>query len=473
MLIIGEPALRQLAALLHQHAGLKVTPDGYYSLKIALSARMPELGLKDAEAYLRRVMGPSGSQELRRLLPLVTVGHTEFFRDPKQFRALERRILPDLLSRTRAENRPIRVWSAGCATGEEPYSLAIAFKELGAKADELDIWATDLNPVAVENAERGHFSLRRMSTVSLERRRLFFRKTELGFQVNPSLRESIRFEDQNLALDFSGRVSAASFDLILCRNVIIYFDFDTIHRLMDRFLSALRPTALLLLGYSESLFRVYEKFEMVEIEGAFVYRRPLSSLPLGVPQHRLTSKTSLPTPTVLKVERPPYRLDQAIKWIEEGDFDRAGSLLETLVASGADNLPAMLTLGNIYSVMGKGVKAHQIFEEIIQKEPLCVEARLFSAVAALQDENLAEAQQQLTKVIFLEVDLGLGHYLMAQVLEKLGDAPGARRSYRNALLSLNRPQRRLVGHYPDLVDSREFLSTAARYALAALEERLG
>ena len=168
-LAIERPALEALASLLLERAGLKITPDGYYGLRLALQSRMPALGLSDAQDYVRRLRQLAGEHELRSLLPLVTVGKTEFFRDARQFQALEQVILPELLSFARTEGRPLRIWSAGCATGEEPYSVAMLCHELGAKPKEFDIWATDLNPAAVESAQRGLFPVRRMVGLTEER----------------------------------------------------------------------------------------------------------------------------------------------------------------------------------------------------------------------------------------------------------------------------------------------------------------
>src|SRR3954465_4621116 len=125
MLTIERTALDDLAALLNERAGLKILPDAYHGLRLALTARMPALGIADADEYVRRLRQLAGEHELRSLLPLVTVGYTEFFRDPRQFQALEARILPELLLKAQKELRKVSIWSAGCATGEEPYSVAM------------------------------------------------------------------------------------------------------------------------------------------------------------------------------------------------------------------------------------------------------------------------------------------------------------------------------------------------------------
>jgi chemotaxis protein methyltransferase CheR len=554
MLTVTSKALQQLASLLLERAGLKITPDGYHSLRLALTTRMPAVGIEDAEEYVRRLRNVE--DELRALLPLVTVGHTEFFRDPKQFRALESRILPEALWRARRENRRVSIWSAGCATGEEPYSLAMVLVELGALPIEVDLWATDLNLAAVEAARQGRFSSRRVAGMHNDRRTRFFRPVEDGFEIVSSLKDYVRFDGQNLAVPVFEKVKPESLDLILCRNVIIYFDLPTIRALMDRFLAALRPGALLLLGYSESLFKVYDRFEMVEVEGAFVYRRPMTPLSprapgsgprtmtIGslqstgaraadtasaasastsslavLPSTRALQKTldaskqpaekgpttaraseaspatASPAPGAETPRRsmempsggeprtrtgelpawslmlaPGERLNAAARMIERGDFVSAVATVEQLLLDEPNHLDALLTVGNLYSLTGRSIDAREAFAQAINREPLCVEARVFGGLAALQAGELPEARAELGKALFLEPSLAIGHYLMAQVHERLKDHEAARRSYRNAISQLRFPQRPLAGHYPELPDSAEAISRAARYALAALEE---
>ncbi|MCE9670347.1 tetratricopeptide repeat protein [Myxococcus stipitatus] len=640
MLNVSNKVLQQLSALLLESAGLKITPDGFHSLRLALSTRMPVLGVDEPEHYLQRLTGPGGEEELRALLPLVTVGHTEFFRDAKQFRALEQSVLPDLLARARREMRKVSVWSAGCATGEEPYSVAMVLAELGALAVEVDLWATDLNLAAVEAARQGRFNARRSAGIQPERLARFFRPVEDGHEALPTLREYIRFDGQNLAVPVFDKVALSSLDLILCRNVIIYFDLPTIRGLMDRFLSVLRPGGLLFLGYSESLFKVFDRFEMIEVDGAFVYRRPpsdrayrppplrihpypgqesaerkpepepfspavyarpaiepaggrprpaatdlsarvpgplsgsfpavaplpahspgaphMGSFPaVSPPAHRPAAPqppgtfppmpTTVPTrapgttgtfpsvgapatpapagspgtaaartndlgrpritvqlpavggeggrtrPTVeipavgvpartitgeVPVQSawpqllpPAERLAMAVRKMTQGDFPGAISAVQRLLVDEPSDLDALLTLGNLYSLTGRIPEARDAFAQAIQREPLCVEARVFGGVAALQAGELKEARSELGKALFLEPTLAIGHYLMAQVQERSQDMDGARRSYRNAIAQLRFPQRTLAGHYPEMPDSAEAISRAARYALAALEEQ--
>ncbi len=524
---IDRPSLQQLAALLLDRVGLKITPDGYYGLRLALVARMPALGLFDASEYVRRLRQLAGEAELRALLPLVTVGKTEFFRDARQFQALEKVLIPNQLATARKEGRKLRIWSAGCATGEEPYSIAIVAFERGAEAHEVDVWATDLNPAAVESATAGKYPTRRMVGVSEERLAKFFVASEESYEAVPALKKVIRFEGHNLAAPVFPMIAGGTLDLILCRNVIIYFDQPTIRSLMDRFFDALRPGGVLLLGYSESLFRMATKFEMFEVNGTFAYRRPIPGaappprpsaprppsltsayagpIPQAAPSAprpsgpsaalRITNSgilspfapapapsaprpsgtglPAIPTPAVSAPEArrtPVERLDKVILLIEKGDFGQALLGARRLLDDQPEDLAALLTLGNIHALMGNVDEARDLFNAALAKEPLCVEARVYLAIAAIQSGQPEAARVELTRALFLEPTLALGHYLLGQVQEKRGDLEAARRAYKNAISQRKTAPHTLIGHFPELPTTNEAIAQASGFRLAALSE---
>jgi chemotaxis protein methyltransferase CheR len=504
-LTIERAALEKLAALLLERAGLKITPDGYYGLRLALHARMPALGIADAAEYVRRLRQLAGEAELRSLLPLVTVGKTEFFRDHRQFHALEKVLLPQMLERARKERRAVKAWSAGCATGEEPYSVAMVAQELGAKTGEVDVWATDLNPLAVEKAAQGLFAVRRMVGVSEQRLEKFFVRKGAQYEASRALKAMVRFEGHNLASPVFPGVAPGSLDLILCRNVIIYFDEATIRALMGRFHDALREGGVLLLGYSESLFQISQQLEMFEVEETFVYRRAprakvaASAYAAAAPKPPLvmrarpgvsladagvvvTAKVAAipqvpskrpekPAASSLVTMGPTERLHAVGTLLHKGDFPQALLVARRLADEHPDDLASLLTLGNVHAVMGNVDEAEEVLKSALAKEPLCVEARLYLALAAMQQKNFAAAKVELTRAIFLEPNLALAHYLAGQVHEKLGDAESARRGYRNAAALKKVPPRPLLGHYPELPHTGEAVAQAAQYRLAALAER--
>ncbi|MFZ5445758.1 MAG: CheR family methyltransferase [Myxococcota bacterium] len=523
VLSIERGSLEQLAALLLERAGLKITPDGYYGLRLALQARMPALGITDAAEYVSRLRQRAGEHELRSLIPLVTVGKTEFFRDTRQFQAFERTVFPQVLERGKAEGRPVKLWSAGCATGEEPYSLAMVALERGGTPESVEIWATDLNPAATESASRGQFPARRLVGISEERVQRFFVPIEGGYEVIPALHELIRFEGHNLAAPVWPQVSARSLDVIFCRNVIIYFDQPTIVGVMERFFESLRPGGWMFLGYSESLFKISTRFEMVEVGGTFAYQRPMSvSRRTPVPATQVSRPTPLTLPPVAppqpQVRRSPTdvesvlrelkrredaraaaakaaqpaeapvvpapsapprpavrltpveRLAGVIAAIEKGDFPRALRTAHLLAEDEPEDLAARLTLGNVHALMGNLDEARDCFQQALSREPLCVEARLYLALAAMQVGRLDEAKQELTRALFLEPTLAVGHYLLGQVHERRNEPDAALRAYRNAISQRKQTWHELIGHFPDLPRSNEAIAQAAQYRLAALSE---
>ncbi len=471
---IPHSALQALAALLHERAGLRIAQDGFRSLRWALGERMPATGATDADLYVRGLRGPGGEAELRALLPHVTVTHSEFFRDPRQFQALERRVLPELLAHARAEARPLRIWSAGCATGEEPYSVAMALDEQGAEACELDLWATDLNQTALETARGARFAPRRLLHVSPSRRARYFQADPTGesFELCEPIRSRVRFEVHNLAAPAAAPSASGGFDLILCRNVIIYFDPLVIRGVLDRFFDALRPGGVLVLGYSESLFRVYDRFEMLEVEGAFLYRRPQAAPPTPQPPTPRSMPIPLASPPVRAPSAPcspPDRVQRSAALAQAGHFDEAMDALQTLLRDHPMHLAARLSLGNLCSLSGRLEDAEAIFTGALREDPLCVDARLYRALAQLQAGRHEKAREELQKVLFLEPTLALAHYLFAQVNERLGEVGAAKRAYRNVLSQVHVAQRPLAGFYPELPTSPEPVFRAAGHALAALE----
>jgi chemotaxis protein methyltransferase CheR len=356
---------------------------------------------------------------------------------------------------------------------------------------EVEIVATDLNPAAVDRAQMGEFPQRRMSGLTPERIGRFFDPIDGGFRVKPTLGRRIRFGTHNLAdPDWGELGQPAGFDLILCRNVIIYFGVETIRRVMDHFHDALRPEGYLFLGYSESLFKVYDRFRMVEVDAAFVYRhltaehapRKVSPRPqirpelvaLRPPVVVSGGPAAVEVVETLAMQPPPRspseRLAEISAEIERGGFSDAQTQLEAWVAQDGDQLPALLTLGNLFGLTGAPDRARECFERVLSREPLCVDAHVFRATAAFQAASLQEARVELTRAIFLEPSLALAHYLLAQVDEREGHLNSARRSYRNAISQLRTPQRPLAGYYPDLPEP-EAIERAARYALSALEDR--
>jgi chemotaxis protein methyltransferase CheR len=198
---------------------------------------------------------------------------TSFFRYPGVYEAFEKRVLPELHTKKFWKDpRTLRVWSAGCSTGEEPYSIAITIADALSFADawKLEILATDVSRNALKRAERGVYSGRSLSSISEQQLAAHFAKVKEGHQVKPRLRKMVTFAQMNLA----AAVYVGRMDAIFCMNVLIYFSEERRRALVQRFYDSLEPGGYLFLGHSESISKMPVKFQAIVLNDCILYRKP-------------------------------------------------------------------------------------------------------------------------------------------------------------------------------------------------------
>ena len=233
-----------------------------------------EKGLAGGTDLLHLVRG--SSIEYEALLERLLTQETSFFRYPAVFEALEKTILSDLQERKVWENpRTLRIWSAGCSTGEEPYSIAITLCEAlkFAEAWETEILATDISRRALRHAERGVYSRRSLQGVPPAQVETYFAAAKHGFHVKPRVRRMISFAQMNLVES----VYVGKFDCIFCMNVLMYFSNERRLAILRRFYDALEPGGYFLLGHAETLSNSAMKLEPVVLGDCRVYRKPVAA----------------------------------------------------------------------------------------------------------------------------------------------------------------------------------------------------
>jgi chemotaxis protein methyltransferase CheR len=222
------------------------------------------------------------SVEYEALLENLLTQETSFFRYPAVYEALEQKILPEVQERKFWQNpRTLRIWSAGCSTGEEPYSIAVTLCEAlkFAEAWEIEILATDISRRALRHAEKGAYSKRSLSELPLARLENYFEATKHGYQVRPRIRRMISFAQMNLVES----VYVGKIDVIFCMNVLMYFSEERRLQILRRFFDALEPGGYFLLGHAESLTNAPVKFEPVTLGECRLYRKPGASESRRVP----------------------------------------------------------------------------------------------------------------------------------------------------------------------------------------------
>ncbi len=241
--------------LIREQAGINLTASKKDLLVARLQKRVRELGVSSFRAYYTRVV--DDESERTRMLDCIATNETHFFREPQQLAFLSQRVLPRLL-KDAAEcrrARALRIWSAGCASGEEPYTVAMLLHhQLAESGWQIEILGSDLSTRAIERAAAGFFPIERASQIPEPYRTTYMlrgvRSREGWMSVGPQIRSLVRFERQNLCGEAYPK---GQFDVVLCRNVLIYFDSETRDRVVDRLVERLGSKGLLLLGHAESL----------------------------------------------------------------------------------------------------------------------------------------------------------------------------------------------------------------------------
>jgi chemotaxis protein methyltransferase CheR len=268
--VLGDREFEFIRHVVEQNAGIVLGPNKRQFVQGRLSRRLRELGLRSFEAYCDHVR-ESGPEELVELINAITTNVTSFFREKHHFEALTQYMLPEAMKRN-VTSRRLRIWSAGCSSGEEPYSIAIAAHGvLRTQINwDLKILATDIDSEMVAFAKRGCYPEDRIATLTESQLRTgFMRKPDSPgeWQIRPEIGAYVRFATLNLMHEWPMR---GPFDVIFCRNVMIYFDQATRERLAQRFASYLAPNGYLCLGHSESIYGSNTLFKLV---GKTIYRR--------------------------------------------------------------------------------------------------------------------------------------------------------------------------------------------------------
>jgi chemotaxis protein methyltransferase CheR len=268
---LTESELDQIRGLIEHRSAILFDSSRERFFSTRVREYLEEKGMASGTDLLGQIRG--SSIEYESLLERLLTQETSFFRYPAVFEALEKTILPEVQERKFWENpRTLRIWSAGCSTGEEPYSIAIAVSDAlrFAEAWEIEILATDISRRALRHAERGAYSKRSLQDVSLGQVDTYFTATRHGFQVKPRIRRMISFAQMNLVES----VYVGKIDCIFCMNVLMYFSGERRLAILRRFYEALEPGGYFLLGHSETLSNAPMKFEPVVVGDCRLYRKP-------------------------------------------------------------------------------------------------------------------------------------------------------------------------------------------------------
>ncbi len=258
-----------LSKTIHERTGIVVSDDKFNMFYSRLSRRVRALRLRSFKDYCEVVRKDADGSETNELINAITTNLTAFFRENHHFEYLANTVIPELTKKN--TDRKFKIWSAGCSTGEEPYSIAITLQESALlKYWDVELQATDLDSNVVATASRGVYNMSRVEGMSKSRLKKWFYKGKGSQQgmvkVKSDINHMISFGKLNLMDDW--RVEPQ--DVIFCRNVIIYFNKETKTRLVEKYANSLKPGGYLFIGHSESLYKISDRFELI---GNTIYRK--------------------------------------------------------------------------------------------------------------------------------------------------------------------------------------------------------
>lgn len=273
---LSKQTFDRLRTIIREQTGLDFPDEKRYLLESRIKPRLLAQGVPDFEAYVDR-LEQDGTGEITNLVNAVTINETAFFRHPAQFEALKDTILPELVQRHQRERTgPLRLWSAACSAGDEAYSLAILVRDVLEPRYphmEFQIVGTDIDTEVLEAARAGRYRRRAIRNVPTAYLHKYFERSDETFVIRPSIREMVEFRALNLT-DTRDMRKMRNFDLIMCANVLIYFDDAAKQDVLKALYRSLRPGGYLFVGGSETLGKLDVPLEPVRESDALSYRRP-------------------------------------------------------------------------------------------------------------------------------------------------------------------------------------------------------
>ncbi len=409
----SEILLDTAREVVERRVGLRLDPAQRHRLDYWLHHAAVERGLPDSDIVAEiAAEGPA----LQAVLDELTVQETSFFRDPAQFAAFRSDVVPSLRT-------PITVWSAGCAGGHEPYSIAMVLAESG--FERWRVVATDISSRALRQAEAARYDERRLAGLGEKERSRYLRRAGDQWEVVPALRSRVSVLRHNLIRDPAPeQVAGAS--VVFCRNVLIYFDRVDVLAALDRIAATMDPRGWVFLGYSESLWQVTERFHLVRVGDAFAYRQP-EVAPIGAdgqPQPAVEARAARRSGS--HAARPPHARVAPAEGRRGGAAAPASTRSPRASRPPAPAVPAPgRALAEPSRRSGGGADPS-------------ISSLLAEGEAGLEAGDAAVAIGALRKVVYLDPDQAIAHFQLGLAFEMQGDEGQARRAFSGARGALRR-----------------------------------
>jgi chemotaxis protein methyltransferase CheR len=476
---IPNALLAQLSKLVSDQMGLHFPKGRWLDLLRGIRSASQEFGFSDVEKCIHWLLSKQLKKRQIEILALhLTVGETYFLREPKLFDALEKHIIPNLIKERRKTNKRIRIWSAACCTGEEPYSIAIELMRLLPDINDwnITILATDINTHFLKRASEGVYRQWSFRGTPYWLQENYFKKTEEGFfEILPKIKRMVKFQYLNLVEDSYPELmnDTNAMDLIFCRNVLMYFTPDQVNRVIDRLYRSILETGWLIVSSSETSHILYKQFVTVNFPGAICYQKDSQIkeqeekikeyVPQVIPELTKNESTldsfkrifdtdkkyevkDTKNPVVQNVKLKEEKVNQKTELIEYHDaleFFKLGHYEQTIekalevLSIQKENADAMMLLAKAYANQGKLNDALIWSEKAIKINKLNPEFHHLNAVILQEQGLIEEAMKSLKKTIYLEPNFILAHFMLGNLFRQQGSNKESNKYFENALTLLN------------------------------------
>lgn len=455
---MSHSALLQVSELVAEKTGLRF-PEGRWSdLERGLAVASREFGFETLDSFLQwLVLASLEAPQIEKLASHLTVGETYFLRERRSFEALEAHALPELIRARRNGEKRLRFWSAGCCTGEEPYSIAILLSRmLDLGSWKVSILGTDINPRSLQKAAEGVYGPWSFRDTPNWLREGYFRKSGTNrHEILPWIRESVRFALLNLVEDTypSLENGTNAMDVIFCRNVLMYFDPERARRAIQRLHRALVDGGWLVVSPVEASPELFEGFTAVHFPGAILYRKGQRkvekvafSAPVAASRPEVPSLPALqpaPVPVGAEESAPPppaapelVPYEEALRLYDQGLYAEAEEMLGDLFAAGnggAADQEGLALLVRICANQGKLDAGLTWCEKGAVGDRLNPVYLYLRAILLQEQERLQEAGEALRKALYLDAGFTMVHFALGSLRLRQGRFREARKSFENAL----------------------------------------
>lgn len=424
---------------------------GEEKLIFALAERLRESGFADQVPYLAQIK--ADRDEFQRLVNLLTINETYFFREREQLQLLAEQIVPRLLVREGAQ-LPVRILSAGCSSGEEPYSLAMSLWErYGESLPRLcSITGVDIDSAVLAKARKGQYGEFSFRGVSTELRQRYFERAVKGWQLKDHIRAMVGFQELNLLAQAMPQ-SLHDFDIIFFRNVSIYFDEPTRRQIQQNLSSLMKQDGILMIGCAETIANDLGVFDMVEEDGLFYFTK--GSPPLQEAHIPLAGRTpstiqtqqkalqpvppDLPLPVLAppdswqRAKTTPCSLDELQQMVQEKRYDEAMQQIEALLDSDPKVLGAQLLKAFVLLNRKQFDAARNAAQQVLEQEQWNTDAFLLLGLAAKWDDRPDEAISWFKQAVYACHTCWPARYYLADIYNRSAETELARREYRTVL----------------------------------------